>query len=50
MKALDETLTKHDIKHTMVVRPGYRHEWRLWRLDLSEFGPLLFQEPAKGTK
>jgi enterochelin esterase family protein len=50
MKALDETLTKHDIKHTMVVRPGYRHEWRLWRLDLWEFGPLLFQEPAKGTK
>ena len=43
MKALDDVLTKHGVKHTFVVRPGYRHEWRLWRLDLSEFAPLLFQ-------
>ena len=43
MKALDEVLTKNDIKHTLTVRPGYRHEWRLWRQDLREFVPLLFQ-------
>ena len=43
MKSLDEVLTRHGVKHTFVIRPGYRHEWRLWRLDLSEFAPLLFQ-------
>jgi enterochelin esterase-like enzyme len=49
MKGLDALLTKHDIKHTFVLRPGFRHEWRLWRQDLSEFAPLLFQQGAKGT-
>ncbi len=49
MKALDELMTKHGVKHTFVVRPGFRHEWRLWRLDLREFAPLLFQSGAKGT-
>jgi enterochelin esterase family protein len=49
MKGLDELLTKHGVKHTFVVRPGFRHEWRLWRLDLREFAPLLFQSGAKGT-
>ena len=47
MKSLDEVLTKHGVKHTFVVRPGYRHEWRLWRLDLWEFAPLLFQSMSK---
>ena len=42
-KALDEVLTKNNIKHSLTVRPGYRHEWRLWRQDLWEFAPLLFQ-------
>jgi enterochelin esterase-like enzyme len=46
MKGLDETLTKHNVTHTFVVRPGYRHEWRLWRLDLWEFAPLLFQNAS----
>jgi enterochelin esterase family protein len=48
-KTLDEALTKAGIKHTFAIRPGFRHEWRLWRLDLWEFAPLLFKEPAKGT-
>ena len=48
-KALDEVLTKHGVKHPLNIRPGYRHEWRLWRQDLWEFAPLLFQEGAKGT-
>ena len=43
-KALDELLTKNGIKHTFTIRPGYRHEWRLWRQDLWEFAPLLFQD------
>jgi enterochelin esterase family protein len=45
-KALDEVLTKNDIKHTLTIRPGYRHEWRLWRQDLWEFAPLLFRDQA----
>jgi enterochelin esterase family protein len=48
-KTLDEALTKAGIKHTFAIRPGFRHEWRLWRLDLWEFAPLLFKEPTKGT-
>ena len=48
-KTLDEALTKSGIKHSFTIRPGYRHEWRLWRQDLWEFAPLLFKEPAKGT-
>lgn len=49
MKALDEVLTKHGVKHPFVIRPGYRHEWRLWRQDLWEFAPLLFQNGPRGT-
>ena len=48
-KALDDVLTKNGVKHSLTIRPGYRHEWRLWRQDLWEFAPLLFQEGAKGT-
>jgi enterochelin esterase family protein len=48
-KAIDETMTKNGIKHSMLVRPGYRHEWRQWRQDLWEFAPLLFQDAKKGT-
>ena len=43
-KGISETLNKHAVKHSLLIRPGYRHEWRLWRLDLWEFAPLLFQE------
>jgi enterochelin esterase-like enzyme len=49
-KALDEVLNKHGVKHPLTIRPGYRHEWRLWRLDLWEFAPLLFQDGNKGTQ
>jgi len=49
-KALDEVLTKNGIKHPLTIRPGYRHEWRLWRQDLWEFAPLLFQEGKGGTQ
>ena len=49
-KALDEVLNKHGVKHALNIRAGYRHEWRLWRQDLWEFAPLLFQEGAKGTQ
>lgn len=43
-KAIDETLTKHGIRHTFKVSEGYRHEWRLWRPHLYEFAQLLFQD------
>ena len=49
-KALDEVLTKNGVKHPLTIRPGYRHEWRLWRQDLWEFAPLLFQEGRAGTQ
>jgi len=49
-KAIDELLTKNGVKHSFTIRPGYRHEWRLWRQDLWEFAPLLFQEGVKGTQ
>ena len=42
-QAIHETLDKNGIKHSLLIRPGFRHEWRLWRLDLWEFAPLLFQ-------
>jgi enterochelin esterase family protein len=49
-KALDEVLTKNGVKHPLLIRAGYRHEWRQWRQDLWEFAPLLFQDTAKGTQ
>ena len=49
-KTLDEVLTKNGVKHPLTIRPGYRHEWRLWRQDLWEFAPLLFQEGRAGTQ
>jgi enterochelin esterase family protein len=49
MTALDEVLTKHGVKHPFVIRPGYRHEWRLWRQDLWEFAPLLFRDTGRAT-
>jgi len=46
-KALDETLTKNDIKHSFKTTEG-RHEWRLWRPHLYEFAQLLFRD-SKNT-
>ena len=41
-KALDETLTKHNITHTFEVGEG-RHEWVVWRHHLRDVAPLLFK-------
>ena len=41
-KALDEALTKHNIKHTFVVTEG-RHEWVIWRHALRQVAPLMFR-------
>ena len=41
-KALDELLTKHNIKHTFRITEG-RHEWVIWRHHLHEVAPLLFR-------
>jgi enterochelin esterase-like enzyme len=41
-KALDEALTKNNIKHTFVVTEG-RHEWVIWRHALRAVAPLMFR-------
>jgi enterochelin esterase family protein len=41
-KALDEALTKNNIKHTFRITEG-RHEWVIWRHHLLEVAPLLFR-------
>jgi enterochelin esterase family protein len=41
-KALDEALTRNNIKHTFVVTEG-RHEWVIWRHALRQVAPLMFR-------
>jgi enterochelin esterase family protein len=41
-QAFDETLTKHEIKHTFVPSEE-GHVWRNWRNYLADFAPLLFR-------
>jgi enterochelin esterase family protein len=41
-KALDEALTKSNIKHTFLVTEG-RHEWVIWRHALRDVAPLMFK-------
>jgi enterochelin esterase-like enzyme len=41
-KALDDTLTMNNIKHTYRVTEG-RHEWVVWRHHLHEVAPLMFR-------
>ena len=41
-KALDEALTKNNIKHTFRITEG-RHEWVIWRHHLHEVAPLMFR-------
>jgi enterochelin esterase family protein len=43
-KTLDAELTKLQIVHTYLDRPG-GHVWPVWRWALSEFAPRLFQRP-----
>jgi enterochelin esterase family protein len=47
-KALDEALTKANIKHTYQVGDG-RHEWVVWRHHLRDVAPLLFKSAAAKT-
>jgi enterochelin esterase family protein len=42
-KTLDADLTKLQIRHTYITRPG-GHVWPVWRWALSEFAPHLFQK------
>ena len=42
-RALSESLTKAGVRHEFVVNEGYRHEWRLWRLHVTQFVPKLFR-------
>jgi enterochelin esterase-like enzyme len=47
-KALDEALSKANIKHTYQVGEG-RHEWVVWRHHLHDVAPLLFKPAAAST-
>jgi enterochelin esterase family protein len=42
-RALSESLTQAGVKHEFVLNEGYRHEWRLWRLHVTQFAPQLFR-------
>jgi enterochelin esterase-like enzyme len=42
-KKFDAELTKLQVKHTFMTRPG-GHVWPVWRWALTEFAPLLFQQ------
>jgi enterochelin esterase family protein len=39
---LDKMLTGLGMQHTFIVTGGV-HEWKVWRLGLNTFGPLLFK-------
>lgn len=43
LKATRAALDKSGIKYTCVEYPGLAHEWQLWRKQLNNFAPLLFQ-------
>ena len=42
-RSFEEWLKAKDVKFTSVEVPGYAHVWPLWRLNLTEFAPMLFQ-------
>ena len=37
-------LKSKDIRFTDVETPGYAHVWPLWRRNLAELAPMLFQK------
>lgn len=43
-----EWLRSKDIRHSDIEKPGH-HTWMLWRLNLAEFAPLLFQGQRNRT-
>jgi enterochelin esterase-like enzyme len=42
-RRLDETVTSTGIEHEWVETPGYAYTWTLWRVDLRELLPTLFE-------
>jgi enterochelin esterase family protein len=42
---LDAELTQRNVKHQWIVTPG-AHTWLVWRRNLAEFTPLLFNSSA----
>jgi enterochelin esterase-like enzyme len=43
VKATHEALDKANINNVYVEFPGLAHEWQIWRKDLHDFAPRLFQ-------
>src|SRR5262249_20514698 len=46
-RKLKEWLTAKGVRFTNIETPG-AHTWMVWRRNLTEFAPLLFQEGGKG--
>jgi enterochelin esterase family protein len=42
-RSFEEWLKAKDVKFTSLEVPGYAHVWPLWRQNLTELAPLLFQ-------
>jgi enterochelin esterase family protein len=42
-RAFEEWLTAKDVKFTSVEVPGFAHVWPLWRQNLTDLAPMLFQ-------
>jgi enterochelin esterase family protein len=42
-RAFEEWLKTKDVKFTSLEVPGYAHVWPLWRQNLADLAPMLFQ-------
>ena len=45
-RQFEDWLTSKGVRFTRIETPG-AHTWMVWRRNLTEFAPLLFQSPAK---
>ena len=45
-RQFEDWLTSKGVQFTRIETPG-QHTWMVWRRNLTEFAPLLFQSPAK---
>jgi enterochelin esterase family protein len=45
-RQFEDWLMSKGVQFTRIETPG-AHTWMVWRRNLTEFAPLLFQSPAK---
>jgi enterochelin esterase family protein len=48
-RQFEDWLTSKGVRFTRIETPG-AHTWMVWRRNLTEFAPLLFQSKAKWTR